>query len=440
MSDAAPDPSPVHAGIATRVEALRYRSLHHVAQDLGPFHVLVGPNASGKSTFLDVIALLGDLVKAGAQAAIEGDPRLGIPHRAPDGKHLTWLRQGGRIELAVEFSIPPERLARLKNGTEKVCRYEVGFDVTEQLQVASETLWLRPVEKAPDARTAQRLLFPEPPTPPEHIVHQPRRHTQSGWKKILGRGEEPGSVTFVSETTNWNSPFRITQDKAALASLPEDEDKFPVATWFRRALTNGVQRIALSGEGMRRPCPPGRARGFQPDGANLPHVVHALETQHPERFAAWLAHVREAMPDLGTVTTREREEDRHRYLVITYANRLEAPSWLLSDGTLRLLALTLLAYLPDLTGTYLVEEPENGIHPRAVETVFQSLSSVYGAQVLLATHSPVVLSMASLDQVLCFARTPAGETDVVPGRAHPRLRDWKGGVELGSMFASGVLT
>jgi len=117
----------------------------------------------------------------------------------------------------------------------------------------------------------------------------------------------------------------------------------------------------------------------------------------------------------------------------------EALPWPVSDGTLRPLALTVLAYLPDISGLCLVEEPENGIHPRAVEMVFQSLSSVYGAQVLLATHSPVVVSMAELDQILCFACTDAGVTDVVPGHEHPGLREWRGGVDLGTLLASGVL-
>ena len=75
-----------------------------------------------------------------------------------------------------------------------------------------------------------------------------------------------------------------------------------------------------------------------------------------------------------------------------------------------------------------------------METVFQSLSSVYGAQVLLATHSPVVVSMAELEQVLCFARTSEGATDVVRGSEHPRLREWKGHVDLGTLLASGVLS
>jgi predicted ATPase len=104
-----------------------------------------------------------------------------------------------------------------------------------------------------------------------------------------------------------------------------------------------------------------------------------------------------------------------------------------------LLALTLLAYLPDLEGVFLIEEPENGIHPRAVETVFQSLSSVYRAQVLVATHSPVVLSIAKPESVLCFAKTQEGATDIVAGSEHPKLREWKGETDLGTLFASGVL-
>jgi predicted ATPase len=429
------DPGP--RGIVTRVEALGFRSLRYVAQDLGPFHVLVGPNGSGKSTFLDVVAFVGDMVRGGARAAIEGDARVGIPYRAPDGKHLTWQRQSNRVELAVDFSVPSDRIAKLKNGADKHCRYEIAVEVGDQLQIAAETLWLRP---PPEHQPTQRTLFPATPEPPTHIVKQPRKHAPTGWRKVLWRGEEPGSVTFSAETGNWNSPFRISQDRTALASLPEDEDKFPVGTWLRQALTTGVRRIALSGEAMRRPSAPSAQRAFQPDGSNLPWVVRDLALEQSERFDAWIAHVREALPDIRSISTKEREEDRHRYLVISYENGLEAPSWLVSDGTLRLLALTLLAYVPSLTGTFLIEEPENGIHPRAIEAVFQSLSSAYSAQILLATHAPLIVGMSSLDQVLCFARSPVGGTDIVQGRQHPRLRDWQGAVDLGTLLAAGVLS
>ena len=139
------------------------------------------------------------------------------------------------------------------------------------------------------------------------------------------------------------------------------------------------------------------------------------------------------------ITTNERPEDKHCYLVYEYEGGLKVPSWLVSDGTLRLTALTLPAYLDDLEGIYLIEEPENGIHPRAVATAFDSLSSVYGAHVLLATHSPVVLSTARMNDVLCFAKDGKGATDIVLGSEHPKLQNWHGEANLGTLLSSGVL-
>ena len=164
-----------------------------------------------------------------------------------------------------------------------------------------------------------------------------------------------------------------------------------------------------------------------------------MKTPNPARLQEWIAHVRTALPDLESVRTVERADDRHRYLVLVYRGGLEVPSWMASDGTLRLLALTLPAYLEDFRGIYLIEEPENGIHPRAVETMHQSLSSVYDAQILLATHSPVILSVVKPEDVLCFAKTTEGATDIVSGDKHPKLRDWRGEENLGVLFAGGVL-
>ncbi|EQD47153.1 hypothetical protein B2A_08552, partial [mine drainage metagenome] len=52
------------------VEALNFRCLRYVRQPLNPFHILVGPNASGKTTFLDVAGFLGDLLRNGLDWAI----------------------------------------------------------------------------------------------------------------------------------------------------------------------------------------------------------------------------------------------------------------------------------------------------------------------------------------------------------------------------------
>lgn len=125
--------------------------------------------------------------------------------------------------------------------------------------------------------------------------------------------------------------------------------------------------------------------------------------------------------------------------MLVYGEGLKIPSWMASEGTLRMLALTLPAYLDNFKGIYLIEEPENGIHPLAIETMTQSLSSVYDAQVLMATHSPIVLSTVEPEQVLCFSKNAEGATEIVRGSEHPALQQWKRETSLGTLFASGVL-
>lgn len=195
----------------------------------------------------------------------------------------------------------------------------------------------------------------------------------------------------------------------------------------------------LNSQLMCRPSPPHQRRGFKTDGSNLPWVVEQLQKQ-PTLYKDWIGHLQTALPDLVDLQVVHRAEDNHRYLLVEYRGGYKIPSWMVSDGTLRLLALTLPAYLQKtLGGIYLIEEPENGIHPKAVETVFQSLSSVYDAQILLASHSPVILSVAEADQLLCFAKDEEGATDIVLGSNHPRLQEWKGETNLGVLFAAGVL-
>lgn len=418
------------------IEALSYRCLRYVRQPLAPFQVLIGPNASGKSTFLDVAAFLADLVreKEGVASA--------VAERAPDVRDLVWMREGDAFELAVEAAIP-DQLQNRKNGSYARLRYEVRVGLhadTREINLLAETLWLRPepTGNGEHAET-QRTLFPMPPAPPDTIGIPSGKKAPAGWRRVLNKVPESGNDYFRSESSEWNNLFRLGPRRSALANLPEDEEKFPISIWFRRLLLEGVQRLALNSAALRRPSPPGSPRQFQPDGSNLPLVVNDLEERAPERLQEWIAHLRTALPDLEGIRTVERPEDRHRYLVLDYSTGLHAPCWLISDGTLRLLALTVLAYIPQLAGIYLIEEPENGIHPRAVESVLQSLSSVYGAQVLLATHSPVILGLSAPDQVLCFNRTERGETDIVLGSAHPRLRQWRGETDLGTLFASGVL-
>ena len=418
----------------TLIEARGFRALRYVRQPLGPFQVLVGPNASGKTTFLDVPALLGELVSGGLDAVL-------FTRGAQNFKDLTWRREGRSVELAIEAAIPSDRLPEGIEAYDTV-RYEVelGLGKDDEVGIFAERVLLK---RAAAVVLTPRELFPASATPPSSLL-TPR--SSKGWKaqhmRLIISKVADGNDNFYVETessSRFNPSFKLGSRKSALASLPADESKFPVATWLKEYLTDGVQQLVLNSLLIRRASPPNQGRGFKPDGSNLPWVVADLEKRDPQRFKDWVDHLSTALRDLEGVRVVVREDDRHSYLVLRYQGGLDVPSWMASDGTLRLLALTLPAYLTDSRGVFLIEEPENGIHPRAVEAMLQSLSSAYSAQILLATHSPVILSTAQPKQVLCFSKDGTGATDIVRGDLHPALAAWKGETNLGTLFAAGVL-
>ena len=418
-----------------RIQALNYRCLRHVDVTLDRFHLLVGPNASGKSTLFDVIAFLGDLVSAGLEGA--------VAKRTSNFQDLVWGRpkDGLGFELAVEFDIPAQLQEQLPQERDyRVFRYEVAVRESDgDIRIDSERGLLFPTQKS--ETPVQHEMFPNPSSPPDSILVGGNRR---GFRTILSKSSQ-AQDNFIVETTprpgkGWATSIAFGRRRSALGNLPESSTKFPVSTYVKRVLGSSIKSFFLDSLSMRGASAPARRQnGIAQDGSNLPWMIKKLEEEHPESYREWLLHVQTTLSELDYVGVVEREDDRHAYLRLRYKTGVEVPSWTASDGTLRLLALTLPAYLPGAGEIYLLEEPENGIHPLAVDCVFQSLSSVYESQVLVATHSPVVLRMAALEDALCFAKDSQGATDIVRGDVHPRLRDWQGSPNMDVLFASGVI-
>ncbi|MCL5270838.1 MAG: ATP-binding protein [bacterium] len=410
----------------TKIEALHYRCLKYISQELRPFQVLIGPNASGKTTFLDVVGFIGSFVSSGVDSAVN--------ERTNNLRDLVWGRERSSFELAIEVSIPAEKAALLNNKYE-TARYEVGIGdgIDGDIRIQHETLLL--VSRPSKRPLEQRDLFPQDTLPPETLFTKNRRGEVI--KTVISKTTD-GNDNFYAETRGWKPVFKFGPKKSALANLPSDESKFPISVWFREYMTAGIRQIMLNSMLLRKASPPGHRMSYEPDGANLPWIVERLKN-NPQLYSDWIRHLQTALSDLEEIRTIERPDDKHRYLMLRYRNGIDVPSWTTSDGTLRLLALTILAYLNDFAGSYLIEEPENGIHPKAVETLCHSLKSLYQGQILVASHSPIIISTVDPKMVLCFAKTSDGATDIVSGDLHPELKKWNGETNLGILFAGGIL-
>ncbi len=453
-------------GIVRRVEALNYRGLRAVSQDLRPFEVLVGANASGKSTFIDVFALVRDFIHDGLDGAVlfGSNGHRGLGGRAGSLDELVFDGRADHFELALELTVPSRLIQPhdINNGTEYVydiARYELAIGTTDsgELDVQAERVWLidsrRRGHAALNERQDHAPEFPTESSPRSTLLRDATVTVDLAegnvsisqgpdyWRPVAVQSiTNRGNATYVPELGDRSDSYRVGVRRSVLSTLPEDPRRFPIANWMRNVLRDGIRVLALDSAAMRRPVSPSAGREFSIDGANLPLVIQDLEKQHHTSYKDWMEHVKTILPEIEKIHVRERSEDRFRYLAIEYGHMArQVPSWLVSDGTLWVLALTLLAYLPEQPRIYLIEEPENGIHPRAIEGVFQSLSSVYDGQVLVATHSPLFLSLAEPAHILCFGRTVSGAVDIVSGDQHPALKHWHGQTDLPTLYAAGVL-
>ena len=417
-----------------RIQTRNYRCLRYVDVTLDPFHLLVGPNASGKSTLFDVVAFLHDLVAEGLEAAVH--------NRTRNFQDLVWGRPKEELEfeLAVEFSLPAEVLEKLpQEKNYRIFRYEIAIreDNDQGVIIESERGILMPQQ---DAEPRQPELFPDPPPPPDTILRGGGRPgSRTVLSKSAGKSDSFSDEMAEKSGRGWIANISFGPHRSTLRNLPESPEKLPAATYVKRLLETKVSPLFLNSMKLRQPSPPEFSRnGFALDGSSLPWAIQRLRKENPQDYRDWLGHVQTILTDLADVHVVEREDIRHAHPMLEYNTGVKVPSWTASDGTLRLLALTLLAYLPKRNEIYLLEEPENGIHPMAVDCIYQSLSSIYDSQVLFATHSSVVLKMARPEEILCFAKNEEGATDIVRGSDHPRLIGWQESHDVELLFATGI--
>ncbi|QDU02409.1 hypothetical protein V6x_21120 [Gimesia chilikensis] len=434
----------------TRIEAYRYRCFAQLAVDLGEYNVLAGPNGAGKTTLLDIPTLLGDLLNQRrfiAEAFLETQPTWPQAPRAHTLRDLIHKQVGDDFVIVIEAKLPdkianaiydtsPESVKKDREKSPDCIRYELRLeDFNNSLQVANEYLYLFPESRRPELGAAGGLQGE-----PEEVLKSGRPKLRDvTWRPIIHR-DSGDPARFCEETSTRSKPTdnRLAPTQLAFGGLSVDEMMFPAGNWLRDLLEQDTVFYDPKWSDLRQASLPGQPDSLLPDGSNLPWMVKNLKENDPDRFEAWVEHVQTALP-IESIDVVVREGDYHAYFVVHYEGGYQVTSSGLSDGTLRIIALTLIPYLTKIPGLVVTEEPENGIHPKAIEVVLQSLTSVYDGQVWISTHSPIVLAHTELESVLCCRMNDDGSVSVIHGNKHPQLKEWKGGVDLGTLFAAGVL-
>jgi predicted ATPase len=147
-----------------------------------------------------------------------------------------------------------------------------------------------------------------------------------------------------------------------------------------------------------------------------------------------LPYVRDIQPTLTQAI------ERLVYLEMTEED-FKVPGWLLSTGTLRVLAILACLRHPDPPPLLVVEEVENGLDPRTVHLLVEEIRAAIEAkttQVIDTTHSPYLLDLLDLSHIVVVERID-GETTFHRPDAE-ELKEWSASFSPGRLYTMGRLT
>lgn len=344
----------------TRFQVQNYKALRDVTLNLTPMHVLIGPNDSGKTSILEALASLCRSVDHQLPEAFVGSWQ---------GADLVWR---GNINQIVALEAEG-------NVEEKNWKYRIGCRFAQR-------------ERDVNLKE-ERLKFD--PRLEEFIEMGSRdlsRATLTYEIAVLDRDVSDALRYVAREIHHVLSGVHLYRWVPRLLSLPvaaHSQHQFRMeSTGFGLALCLDD----ILGYDRRR---------FEDLENHFKRIFPEVDSILLIREQAFTGPI----DDPEQIPRLEQAEGKGLYFRLK-KNKQELPAAQVSDGMLLILAYLTILYLPHPPRVLLIEEPENGIHPRRLQDVLQILRKLIAeqehTQIVLTTHSPYVVDQFQPDEVsLC---------------------------------------
>jgi len=207
------------------------------------------------------------------------------------------------------------------------------------------------------------------------------------------------------------------------------------------------QFLTLSPERMGLPVPQQRTKGavrLANDGSNVADFLLDLRRQDANAFNGIVETMAFVLPYAKDIqpTLTSSEIERKAWLQLS-EDTFKVPGWLLSTGTLRMLALLALLRHPSPPPLIVVEEIENGLDPRSIHLIVEEIRSAVLAgvtQVVVTTHSPYLLDLLTLEHLVVVERDAEGHPRFIRPADHKNLQAWAQEFAPGKLYTMGNLT
>ena len=395
-------------------------------QSLTPMTAVIGKNGVGKSALFDAFGFLADALKSGVEEACDTRERGGFEKIRTQGEKgpiafEVYYREHGnarpityQIDIAIDESERPyvlrERLRQRRKGQKRGQPLSFLF-----LNDGKGLAWKgeqagREINEE-DAEMEQLDLFiesvkAEEPNETEIIELEDRR--KLGVTTLGALKQHPRISAFRRFIEGWYLSY-FTPDAAR--SLP---------------LAGPQQRLNTHGD-------------------NLGNVVQFMEREHPRRFQAILKEIAAKIPGIDQIDTERTSDGR---LLLRFNDKgFEDPFYAqqVSDGTLKVFAYLLLLEDPTPSPFLCIEEPENGLYHKLLESLadeFREHASRRrgGSQVFITTHQPYFVNSLDPEEVWILEKGEDGFSTIRRASDDPIVSNMVAeGLPLGGLWYSDYL-
>lgn len=158
---------------------------------------------------------------------------------------------------------------------------------------------------------------------------------------------------------------------------------------------------------VKQPCDIGDNLALRSDASNLAAFLFLLRSKHPGNFQQIVNAVRQAAPFFREFHLRPMPLNEQKIALEWFENGSDAyfNAHSLSDGTLRFICLATLLLQPSPPSTILIDEPELGLHPFAIELLASMLRSAsQTTQVIASTQSVTLVNRFEPQDIIVVDR------------------------------------
>jgi predicted ATPase len=345
------------------------------ADPLTPMTAVIGKNGVGKSTIFDAFGFLADCLKSGVEEACDLRGRGGFSRIKSQG-------QSGPIEIEVYYK--EDRNAR-------PITYEISIDLDSSGRPYVQKERLRQRRKGQKKGRPFSFL----------VLNEGRGIVWKGEREGLDEDKVQFNLLDLIESIK-KGDLREESRETEVVEL-EDKRKLGIATLgalkqhprisaFRRFI-EGWYLSYFTPDAARSLPLAGPQKHLNIHGDNLGNVVQFMEREHTKRLQAILDRIAKRIPGVDRIDTDQTQDGR---LLLRFNDKgFNDPFYAqqMSDGTLKVFAYLLLLEDPTPPPFLCIEEPENGLYHKLLETLAtefrdHATGKKGGAQIFITTHQP----------------------------------------------------